>query len=459
MSVARRLVAGAWLGLLAGCSRGIPAAASDTASAEVTARLERFAGLVEKGVVEVTDGVYAALGYTQSTNCLIVGPDGAIVVDPGHDVEASRAVRAAFERLTDQPVRAIVYTHGHGDHCGGAAAFVDPGAPRDAVQVWSRSNYDDSERGSSAAAGLRGWVRPAFTQGFDLRDDQLFVFSGPVRPESPGQMAGAGKALPPTNTFDGERIALELAGVPLELVAAPGESDDQLYLWLPEQRVLFAGDNVFHSWPNVYSLRASGRDMRAWIASLDKMVAEEPQYLVRGHGVPVLDGALEMLRNQRDAMQWVLERTLEGINQGLTADEVVELVRLPDEYAALDYLADYYGNLEYTVRHLYAETLGWFDGDPLELHRDTPRGQAERLARLVGGERALLPRARASLAAGDALGAAELAQAAVRLAPDDPEPKRLLAQALEKLAETTLSLPARYYTLSYARRLREQAER
>ena len=456
MSVARRLVAIAWLGLLAACSGGIPAAPSDTASAEVTARLERFAAQVEKGVVEVTDGVFVALGYTQSTNCLIVGPEGAIVVDPGHDVAASREVRAAFERLTDQPVRAIVYTHGHGDHAGGAAAFVDPGAE---VQIWARSNYDDSERRAAAAAGLRPWVRPAFTQGFDLRDDQLFVFSGPVRPESPGQMAGGGEALAPTDTFDGERVALELAGVPLELVAAPGESDDQLYVWLPEQRVLFAGDNVFHSWPNVYSLRASGRDVRAWIASLDKMVAEEPRYLVRGHGVPVLDGAVEMLRNQRDAMQWVLERTLEGVNKGLTADEVVELVRLPPEYAELDYLADYYGNLEYSVRHLYAEALGWFDGDPLELHRETPRGQAERLARLVGGERALLPRAREALSGGDPLGAAQLAQAAARLAPDDPEPKRLLAQALEALAEGTLSLPARYYTLSYARRLRDLAGR
>ena len=70
----------------------------------------------------------------------------------------------------------------------------------------------------------------------------------------------------PTHTFHAERVSLEIAGVELELVAAPGETADQLYVWLPEQRVIFAGDNYYQSWPNVYPLRGTAqRSMRTLV--------------------------------------------------------------------------------------------------------------------------------------------------------------------------------------------------
>ena len=188
------------------------------------------------------------------------------------------------------------------------------------------------------------------------------------------------------------------------------------------------------------------------------MIAEEPARLVAGHGNPILENVVEELTNRRDAMQWVYDRTIEGAMRYMTPDELVEYAALPEQFASLDYLADYYGSVWGTIRQIYAQEIGWFDGNPLNLHRENPVRQSERMAELVGGIDVLLARAREAMAAGDPLGAAQLAQHLTRLRPDDPEPKLLMADALDALGEQTLNAPARHYSFSYANLLRREAE-
>ena len=266
------------------------------------------------------------------------------------------------------------------------------------------------------------------------------------------------QVIEPTHTFSEDRVRLEIAGVALELVAAPGETDDQLYVWLPEQRVVFAGDNFYQSWPNVYPLRGTARrSTRDWIDSIDKMLNEDPLHVVGGHTTPMLGNAVEVLTNYRDAMRWVHDRTIEGASRYMTPDELVEYAALPEHLADLDYLAEYYGSIWGTVRDIYAQDLGWFDGDPLNLHRESPVRQSQRIADLVGGADVLMEKARQAMQSDDVLGAAQLAQHVTRLRPEDPEPKLLLADALAIIGERTFNAPARNYTLSYSNVLRAQA--
>lgn len=427
-----------------------PAAAQES---DATERLRAWSDRVTRQMFQVSDNVYTAVGYTLSANSMIVGDDGIIVVDPGHSPALSAEVRAEFEAITDKPIRAIIYTHGHGDHTRGASAFADEGAD---IEVWARANFNAEQR-AAIEAGLAGVSRPADTQGGDLPAGQSIAFNGPPRPMSPQERATPVRRVDPTRTFDDERIELDIAGVQLELVAAPGETADQLYIWLPEQRLLFAGDNVFHTWPNVYPLRGTNRSIRDWIASLDKMIQEGPELLVPGHGNPLTENVVEHLTNRRDAMQWVYDRTIEGARSFMTPDELVDYVTLPERFASLDYLADYYGSVWGTVRQIYAQELGWFDGNPLNLHREGPVEQSQRMADWLGGVDRMMEMARESMASGDALGAAQLAQHVARLRPDDPTSKRLMADALDALGENTLNTPARHYSFSYANRLRREA--
>ena len=434
---------------------------------DATQRLLARNAMFEPDIIQVAENVYTAIGYQVSTNTMIVGDDGVIIVDPGQQVPGARQVRAEFEKITDKPVKAIIYTHGHGDHTNGSPAFYDPDA---GIQVWARANFG-SEAARAAAVGLDGGARPAITQGFDLLPEQNIGVGVAIPPQRrqqgntitdggargadvPGQAAGP---IQPTHTFFEDRVALEIAGVVLELVAAPGETADQLYVWLPEQKVLLAGDNFYQSWPNVYPLRGTARrSIRDWIASIDRMLEEGPQHLVGGHTTPMLGNAVEVLTNYRDAMQWVHDRTIEGAKQFMTPDELVAYAALPEHLANLDYLADYYGSVWGTVRDIYAQDLGWFDGDPLNLHRESPVRQSERMAELLGGVDVLMIKAREAMQGDDPLGAAQLAQHVIRLRPGDPQPKLLMADALAILGERTFNAPARNYTISYSNRLQRQ---
>ena len=434
---------------------------------EATRRLLERNKMFEPAIIEVAENVYTAIGYQVSTNTMIVGDDGVIIIDPGQQVPGARRVRAEFEKITDKPVRAIIYTHGHADHTNGSPAFYEPDA---GIQVWARANYG-SETDRAAEAGLAGGARPANMQGFDLLPEQKIGVGIAIPPERPtggitdgvtdGVTDGAiepPRPIAPTHLFSDERVELEIAGVALELVAAPGETADQLYVWLPEQRIVFAGDNFYQSWPNVYPLRGTARrSIRDWIASLAKMLAEDPLHLVGGHTAPILGDAVAVLSNYRDAMQWVHDRTIEGAKLFMAPDELVDYAALPEHLAGLDYLADYYGSVSGTVRDIYAQDLGWFDGDPLNLHRESPSKQSERMAALLGGANALMVKAREAMDANDPLGAAQLAQHAMRLRPEDPEPKLLMADALAIIGERTFNAPARNYTISYSNRLRRQA--
>ncbi len=430
---------------------------------DATQRLLERNRMFEPNVIQIAENVYTAIGYQVSTNTMIVGEDGVIIIDPGQQIPAARQVRVEFEKISDKPIRAIIFTHGHGDHTNGAPAFYDPDV---GIQVWARSNFG-SEAASLTEAGLAGGARPSNTQGFDLLPEQKVGIGVAIPPERApfimtDRVARAAvqsiDPVQPTHTFAEERVTLEIAGISLDLVAAPGETADHLYVWLPEQKVVFAGDNFYQSWPNVYPLRGTARrSIRDWIASIDSMIEEEPDHLVGGHTTPMLDNAVEVLTNYRDAMQWVRDRTIEGARQFMTPDELVEYAALPEHLSKLDYLANYYGSVWGTVRDIYAQNLGWFDGDPLNLHRESPVRQSERIAELVGGVDELLAKAREAFATDDPLGAAQLAQHVIRLQPENPEPKLLMADALAIVGERTFNAPARNYTISFANRLRRQA--
>jgi len=437
---------------------------------EATKRLQERNKMFEPAVVQVAENVYTAIGYQVSANSMIVGDDGVVIVDPGQMPSAAQQVRAAFEEISSLPVRAIVYTHGHGDHTNGAPAFFEPGT---GIEVWARDNYG-SEPALVRRKGLGPGLRASNSQGFDLPLEQrmgIGIAIPPARRPQGNMMQdglrrpGAPAARPapaqvrPTHKFSEERKALEIAGIRLELVAAPGETQDQLYVWLPDQRVVFAGDNFYQSWPNVYPLRGTARrSLRDWIASIDKMVQQDPLHVVGGHTAPMLNDAKEVLTNYRDAMQWVLDRTLDGLSKQMTPDELVAYGRLPERFAKLDYLGDYYGTVEGTIRDLYAQDLGWFDGDALSLHRETPRKQSERMAELAGGVEALVAKARELMDSDDPLGAAQLLRHAIRLRPEDRDAKLLMADALAIVGERTFNGPVRNYTLSTSNRYRKQAQ-
>src|SRR5262245_66263202 len=150
--------------------------------------------------------------------------------------------------------------------------------------------------------------------------------------------------LPPTKTFNGERISVTIAGVRMELLHTPGETNDGRSGWLPEKRGLLTGDLFLKAFPNLYAIRgAAPRPVPQWIASLTTLIALGAEHVVPGHTRPVSGeaNAREALTAYRDGIKSVYDQTLEGMKRGERPDELVGHVKLPPPLAASPYLQEY----------------------------------------------------------------------------------------------------------------------
>lgn len=422
---------------------------------QATKLLKARSAEFEQGVIKVTEGVYTAVGYSVSTVSMVLGENGVIIVDTGMDTISAEKVLADFRKITDMPIKAIILTHSHGDHTGGISVFSRNNKP----QIWTRSNFG-SEAHPLKQAGLTiQSVRGARQGGFKLPPEKR-INNGVAKaywPKRGGSVFHADKGVKPTHTFEDGRKELNIAGIKLELVAVNAETTDALYVWLPKKRVLFAGDNFYKSWPNLYAIRGTMyRDIQSWANSVDMMLKEKPEYLIGGHTRPIINSEKisEVLTDYRDAIRFVFDKTIEGMNKGMAPDELVDYVKLPARLAEKDYLREYYGNVQWAVRQIFNAHLGWFDGNPTNLFSLSPEEEAIRMAKLAGGEDKLLKQAQQAINSNDYQWAAQLADHLIALNPNAVNPKLIKAQALEALAEKLLTATGRNYYLTVAQELR-----
>lgn len=423
------------------------AAQETPATRKLTAWNAEFA----RGIIELAPGVYTAVGYGASNLTMIVGSGGVVMVDTGSAAAETTQARDALRKISTQPVRAIIYTHGHTDHTSGSAMFVDPREPP--PEIWARTGFA-AELGTLEAVGLTiNRVRGARQFGQRLPPEKrinngISPVNYPTRQVSP---------VSPNRTF-ADRTTLNVAGVKLELVANPGETEDHIYVWLPDTRVLFAGDNFYRCMPNLYAIRGTPyRDVRQWADALERLLSKDAEYLVPGHTRPIAgkEAVKQALTDYRDTIRFIFERTIEGMNQGLTPDELVNFVQLPERLAEKEYLQPYFGHPHWAVRSIFAGHLGWFDGNPSNLFPLSPRAQAERLAKLAGGPERLRKALDEAVASEDYQWATQLSDYLIALDANPALVKRIKAQALEALAERTVSAPARNYYFTVAQELRE----
>jgi len=431
-------------GLLISCSGRQQEAPSAQASVQAKELADHTAEFKQE-VIRVADGVHVAVGYGIANSILIEGKDGTVIIDTLESAEAAKAVKQAFDRITTKPLKAVIFTHFHPDHTFGAGVFTEGRK----VEVLA---HEKTLRELDQMLSL--------TQ--EVTYQRAMRMYGTFLPKHEFENVGIGPFIVfndkttisfvrPNLTFSGERMKLTAAGVELELIHAPGETDDQIVVWLPEKKILVAADNYYKSFPNLYTIRGQKyRDPVAWAQSLEKMRALRAEIMIPCHTRPIsgTDGVSETLADYRDAIQYVHDQTIRWINRGLLPDEIVERVKLPPHLASRPYLREYYGTVAWSVKNICNGYLGWFSGNATELNPSPIKERAEAMARLAGGHKALLEHAEGALKKNDPQWVLVLADAYLALDPGAEKAVKLKVEALRALGQKQGNANAKnyYYT-------------
>ena len=426
---------------------------ADTVPPEMT----EHSRTMDPGVFEIIGtGVYQIFGYALSALTVVEGEDGLILIDPPEDVEKGRRQLVELRKISDKPIKAVLYSHWHTDHNAGVKAFItqEQADSGEVLVIAHRDFMTNIVANSISGDGPIIAVRADYSLGGLLEVGPLGRVNGGLGPDFIMETM----SLVTPNTLVDDRLEITVAGVRMEIFWAPSEAVDEIITWFPDLGVLQSAEVIQgESFPNLHSVRGSRyRDPQAWFTSIDKNLRPLPaDFMVPSHGRPLAGRAevAQVLTDYRDAISYVYDQTLRWINKGLLPDDLVEKVVLPPALAASEWLGDFYGGVPHSVRQIYVGELGWFNADPTTLAPLNIRESSHRYVELLGGRDALLGLVRDAAAAGDHQWAAELASHVVRTEPEDTEARLLKADALRTLGYGTPNSNWRNFYLTAAREL------
>ena len=213
--------------------------------------LKKHSDEFRKEIITVTDGIHVAIGYSLANSMMVEGERGKIVIDTTGTIETGREVRSIFDRINPYPVKAVIFTHNHGDHVFGARAFID-GQNTEVIAHISTKKYINR---------ILGILRPIISK----RSARMFgsaILKEDIENNGIGPFLEIGKEgrqtslVYPTKEFE-DNLKLTLSGIDIHLYHAPGETNDQIFVWLPKFKALFPGDNFYRAFPNLYTIRGT----------------------------------------------------------------------------------------------------------------------------------------------------------------------------------------------------------
>ncbi len=346
---------------------------------------------------EVGPDIWVSPGLSNAY--LIRTPAGRVIVNTGMGFEAG-VHRANFDAVDSGPVRWIVLTQGHYDHVGGVDTFREP-----ATQVVAHANFgiwrDDNERLEAFRSrnAAFAWLHAIMAALEHAKRRSAGDLPAQSRPE-------------PTATF-ADTLHFVCGGRSFDLLSTPGgETTDSIVVWLPADRICLCG-NVFGALfghiPNLVTMRGDRyRDALQVADSIERVRQLEPECLLTGHFEPIRGRELiqrELVR-LRDAVLFLHDETVKGMNAGRDVHTLMRTIELPPE---LD-VGQGYGKVAWNVRAIWENYAGWFHHrSTSELYPVPPAAAFADLVELAGAE-ALVTRARRHLEAGETVEALQLSE-------------------------------------------------
>ncbi|MFC7476146.1 alkyl/aryl-sulfatase [Dankookia sp. GCM10030260] len=434
---------------------------AEQAPPEVNPSLWRLARLnMANGLFEVCPGIYQIRGLDLANMTIVEGARGIIVIDALTNAEAAATGLALYRaHRGERPVSALIYTHSHADHFGGAFGVASLDEVRGGrVPVIAPDGFMEELGAESVLAGI------------PMARRANFQFGGALHRGVRGQVdAGLGKRmglavstlLPPTDLIVEAVESRTIDGIELVFQMAPQtEAPAEMHIWLPRHRVLNMAENTTRHLHNFIPLRgAQARDTRVWsnaIATSMALFGDQAEILVAQHHWPIWgqEKLLGYLGRQRDLYKHIHDQALRLAAHGLRPAEISERLRLPDSLAQDWACRGYYGTVSHNAKAVYQRYLSWYDGNPANLDPLPPSEAARKLVEYLGPLDAVIARAREDFVRGEYRWVAQLMNQLVFADPDNAAARELCADAHEQLGYQAESATWRNAYLLAAQELR-----
>jgi alkyl sulfatase BDS1-like metallo-beta-lactamase superfamily hydrolase len=436
--------------------------AEEEAPATVNPSLWRQSRLnMNHGLFEVTPGVYQVRGFDIANMTLVEGDTGVIVVDTLTSIEgAQAAMELYFRHRGKRKVSAVIFTHTHTDHYGGACGVLDEATLAGGeVPIIAPNLFMEHAVSENIIAGPAMLRRAQYQFG-------PFLAKGPRGQVDNGlgksMAAGSVKLLRPTDLIMETGDKRSIDGVDFEFQMAPNsEAPAEMHFYVPRYRLLNLAENCTHNFHNLLPFRgADVRDALAWSKYLGEalqMWGGKAEAMCGQHHWPVWGTQRidTMIRQQRDLYKFAHDQTLRLLNHGLTATEIAEVIKLPASLEGAWHGRGYYGHIRHNVKAIYQKYLGWYDANPANLDPLPPVESGRKYVEYMGGADAILSRARADFARGEFRFAAQAVSHLVFAEPDNAAARAMLADTFEQLGYAAESSTWRNAYLFGAQELRQ----
>ncbi|MED5812744.1 alkyl sulfatase dimerization domain-containing protein [Mycolicibacterium sp. 050232] len=416
---------------------------------------------MQYGLFEVVpDRIYQVRNFDLSNLTLVKGDTGWILVDVMVSPETAKAaLDLANQHLGARPIHAVVISHSHTDHYGGIRGVVNQAdVDSGKVKVITPEGFVDHAVSENVIAGNAMSRRAVYMFGAQLpRNAQGGVNAGLGQTIS----NGVPTLIIPTDVITTTGTKMTVDGVDMEFQLTPGtEAPSEMNTFFPQFKAMWMAENTVNTMHNLLTLRgAQVRDPLKWSQFLDETIrlyGPNTEVKFQSHHWPMWGNqkVIDYFKRVRDMYKYIHDQSVRMMNNGMIGSEIAEEIQMPPELNNFWPDRGYYGTLKHNSRAVYQRYMGWYDGNPSDLDDLPPADAAKKYVEYMGGEGAVLDKAKKDFDAGNYRWTATVLKQAVFANPDNADAKNLLADSYEQLGYQAESGPWRSVYLQGAYELR-----
>ena len=350
----------------------------------------------------------SSCGWIQTT-------EGVVLIDT---LLARRWAKKVRERIKDK-IKYIIFTHGHLDHVLGANVLMD-----DNPEVIASKYLPDRLDKYQMLAPYQA-----------RKNAQQFNFPEVVQKLD---------VIYPTKTFLGD-MTFSLGDKTFELHTARAETDDAVWIYVPELNAAFIGDLMIGSFPNVGNPWKPTRFALDWAKELERIRELKPEYIFYGGGGTFIKGenAMRAINDHIEVIRSLHDQIVDHINKGTHITEMIHEVKIPEHLKKSPFLQTSYSRPEFFAFNCYRWYHGYFDSNPAHL---LPRPEKEvmgEIFNLIGDPDKILDRIRELFNQNQSQLALEVLDVLIQADPENIEARKMRIKLLEKIGKEDYCLMSR----------------